>query len=86
MDGKIRRVVRHAKGRTALVAGGLDPRFTFIASGVPAICDHSGRAAGPSTGWPNLCLTARRQPDPRILEASRTSTPGLREPCQAEAS
>ncbi|HAW31401.1 MAG TPA: acetylxylan esterase, partial [Planctomycetaceae bacterium] len=37
--------------------GGLDERVTFIATGVPAICDHSGRAAGRINGWPKLVTT-----------------------------
>jgi hypothetical protein len=39
------------------MAGGLDDRVTFIARGMPAICDHSGQAAGPMV-YPNMktCL------------------------------
>ena len=33
-------------GGQAIAAAGLDPRVTFIATGVPAICDHSGGAVG----------------------------------------
>ena len=34
--------------------GGIDHRVTIIATGVPAICDHSGRATGRINGWPKL--------------------------------
>ncbi len=72
-DGKIVAVVGHSQGGgQALVAGGLDPRVTIIASGVPAICDHSGRVAGRINGWPKLVPDGSDgKPDPRILEAAR---------------
>ncbi|MGY8770997.1 MAG: acetylxylan esterase [Pirellulales bacterium] len=58
-DGKTIAVVGHSQGGgQALVAGGIDGRVTFIASGVPAICDHSGRAAGRINGWPKLVPTS----------------------------
>ncbi|MBC8352881.1 MAG: acetylxylan esterase [Planctomycetes bacterium] len=59
-------------GGQALVAGGIDPRVTFVATGVPAICDHSGRAAGRINGWPKLVPTGvNGEPDAVILQASR---------------
>ncbi|WP_164103807.1 acetylxylan esterase [Candidatus Laterigemmans baculatus] len=72
-DGRILAVNGHSQGGgQALVAGGLDDRVTFVASGVPAICDHSGRVAGRINGWPKLVPTGEDgKPDPQILEASR---------------
>jgi cephalosporin-C deacetylase len=72
-DGKVVAVIGHSQGGgQALVAGGIDDRVTLIATGVPAICDHSGRAAGRINGWPKLVPTANnRKPDPVILQASR---------------
>lgn len=87
-DGKVVAVVGHSQGGgQALVAGGLDPRVTFIASGVPAICDHSGKAAGRINGWPKLVPDgADGKPDPRILEASRyVDAVNFATRCQAEA-
>ncbi len=72
-DGKTVIVVGHSQGGgQALVAGGLDERVTFIATGVPAICDHSGRAADRINGWPKLVPQSENgEPDSKILEASR---------------
>ena len=54
-DGEHLIVIGHSQGGgQALAAGGLDPRVTLIATGVPAICDHSGRAEGRINGWPKL--------------------------------
>ncbi|WP_417384792.1 acetylxylan esterase [Gimesia sp.] len=71
-DGKTVIVIGHSQGGgQALAAGGLDDRVTFIATGVPAICDHSGRAAGRINGWPKLVETgADGKPDPTQLEAA----------------
>ena len=41
-------------GLQAIVAGGLDPRVTFFAAGVPAGCDHTGMIANRIAGWPKL--------------------------------
>jgi cephalosporin-C deacetylase-like acetyl esterase len=72
-DGKHVVVVGHSQGGgQSLVAGGLDDRVTFIAPGVPAICDHSGQAAGRINGWPKLVPNGTDgKPDPKILEAAR---------------
>ncbi|MDP6446976.1 MAG: hypothetical protein QF805_24495, partial [Pirellulaceae bacterium] len=49
-----------------------DVRVTIIAAGVPAICDHSGQAAGRVNGWPKLVPTDDEgKPNPKILQASR---------------
>jgi len=72
-DGKTLVVTGHSQGGgQSLAAGGLDERVTMIAAGVPAICDHSGRAAGRVNGWPKLVPTGPDgKPDPTVLEASR---------------
>lgn len=41
-------------GALSLVSAGLEPKVTAIAANVPALCDHTGRAAGRQPGWPNL--------------------------------
>jgi cephalosporin-C deacetylase len=58
-------------GYQALVAGGLDPRVTFIAAGVPAGCDHSGMLANRIAGWPKIVPVVDGKPDPVVLEAFR---------------
>lgn len=72
-DGNTLVVTGHSQGGgQSLAAGGLDERVTMIAAGVPAICDHTGRAAGRVNGWPKLVPTGPDgKPDPTILEASR---------------
>jgi cephalosporin-C deacetylase len=72
-DGRVVAVVGHSQGGgQALVAGGLDDRVTLIATGVPAICDHSGRAAGRINGWPKLVPTeSDGKPNAKILQAAR---------------
>ena len=72
-NGKVVAVIGHSQGGAqALVAGGLDPRVTFIGSGVPAMCDHSGRAANRINGWPKIVPMGKDgKPDPAILEAAR---------------
>jgi cephalosporin-C deacetylase-like acetyl esterase len=59
-------------GAQALVAAGLDPRVTFYAAGVPAMCDHTGVVAGRVNGWPNMVpLNAEGKPEARVVEAVR---------------
>lgn len=72
-DGKTVIVIGHSQGGgQALTAGGIDDRVTFIATGVPAICDHSGRAAGRINGWPKLVETKPDgTPDPTQLKAAQ---------------
>jgi cephalosporin-C deacetylase-like acetyl esterase len=72
-DGKVVAVIGHSQGGgQALVAGGIDSRVTFVATGVPAICDHSGRSAGRINGWPKLVPTGRDgKPNAKILQAAR---------------
>lgn len=72
-DGKTVVVQGHSQGGgQSIAAAGLDSRVTFIAAGVPAICDHSGRAAGRINGWPRLVPTdSSGKPDPVVLEVAR---------------
>lgn len=70
-----RTVVVHGSsqgGAQSIVAAGLDPRVTFFAAGVPAMCDHSGGAAGRVSGWPKMVPAGPDgRPDAAILEAAR---------------
>ena len=87
-DGKVVAVIGHSQGGgQALVAGGIDARVTMIATGVPAICDHSGRMAGRVNGWPKLVPNgANGKPDKKILEASRyMDAVNFASRCRAEA-
>ncbi len=72
-DGRVVAVIGHSQGGgQSLVAGGIDSRVTMIAPGVPAICDHSGRAIGRINGWPKLVPQGSDgKPDAKILNASR---------------
>jgi cephalosporin-C deacetylase len=71
-DGKVL-VVRGTSqgGGQSIAAAGLDPRVTFISAGVPAICDHSGKAIGRVNGWPRLVPDRDGKPDPKTLQAAR---------------
>ena len=87
-DGKHVVVIGHSQGGgQALVAGGIDDRVTLIATGVPAICDHSGQAAGRINGWPKLVPNGPDgKPDPKILEAARyVDAVNFATRCKAEA-
>jgi cephalosporin-C deacetylase len=72
-DGKHVVVIGHSQGGgQSLAAGGLDERVTLIAPGVPAICDHSGVAAGRVNGWPKLVPNGSDgKPESQILQAAR---------------
>ncbi len=72
-DGKVL-IVRGGSqgGGQSIAAAGLDARVTFIAAGIPALCDHSGNAVGRIAGWPKLvALGADSKPEPKSLEAAR---------------
>lgn len=71
-DGKIL-IVRGGSqgGGQSIAAAGLDPRVTFIAAGVPALCDHSGNASARVAGWPKIVPNEAGKPDPKCLEAAR---------------
>jgi cephalosporin-C deacetylase len=58
-------------GAQSVVAAGLDPRVTFFAAGVPAMCDHTGVAAGRPNGWPQFLANPPAQPAANVLEAIR---------------
>jgi cephalosporin-C deacetylase-like acetyl esterase len=72
-DGRIVAVCGASQGGgQSIAAAGLDPRVTFIATGVPAICDHTGSAIGRINGWPKLVPNGPDgKPDPKVLEAAR---------------
>jgi len=87
-NGKVFAVVGHSQGGyQALVAGGLDPRVTFIGAGVPAGCDHTGMKADRISGWPKLvALTGSGEPVPASVEASRYfDAVNFASRCRAEA-
>ena len=58
-------------GAQSILAAGLDPRVTFFAAGVPAMCDHTGVAVGRVNGWPKFLANPPEQPDPKVVEAVR---------------
>ena len=59
-------------GAQSIVAAGLDPRVSFFAAGVPAMCDHNGAAVGRINGWPKLVPNdADGKPDAKVLEVAR---------------
>jgi cephalosporin-C deacetylase-like acetyl esterase len=71
-NGRVLCVIGHSQGGgQALAAAGLDPRVTFIGAGVPAICDHTGRAIGRINGWPKLVPDKDGKPDPTVLQVAR---------------
>jgi cephalosporin-C deacetylase len=57
-------------GAQAIAAAGLDPRVTFFVAGVPAMCDHTGFAAGRINGWPKFIATNEKAPT-NVIEAVR---------------
>lgn len=70
-DGRV--MVVHGSsqgGAQSIVAAGLDPRVTFYAAGVPAMCDHTGFKAGRINGWPKFIATGET-PDDSITNAVR---------------
>ncbi len=71
-DGKVL-IVRGSSqgGGQSIAAAGLDPQVTFISAGVPAICDHSGKAIGRINGWPKLVPDQDGKPDPTVLQVAR---------------
>lgn len=71
-DGKI--LVANGRsqgGGQSISAAGLDPRVTFYAAQIPAMCDHTGIAAGRINGWPKLVPVVDGKPTPKALEAAR---------------
>jgi cephalosporin-C deacetylase-like acetyl esterase len=71
-DGKTLIVCgRSQGGGQAIVAGGLDPRVTFIAAEIPAFCDHTGTVKGRINGWPRLIPNDTEKPDEKAVNAVR---------------
>jgi hypothetical protein len=65
-------------GAQVIVAAGLDPRVTFFAAGIPAMCDHIGILAGRVNGWPKFVPTApTASPARRSSMPSATTTLGI---------
>lgn len=62
---------RSQGGGQALVAGGLDPRVTFVAAEIPAFCDHTGITQGRINGWPRLIPNDTITPEPKAVQAVR---------------
>lgn len=59
-------------GAQSFVAAGIDPRVTFFAAGVPAMCDHTGGVIGRICGWPRFVPEGPDgKPDPKVVEVSR---------------
>ncbi len=59
-------------GAQAIAAAGLDPRVSFFAAGVPAMCDHTGILAGRVNGWPKFIPTdTTGQPPAEVVMAVR---------------
>lgn len=59
-------------GYQAIVTAGLHPAVTALAAGVPAGCDHTGKAAGRAPGWPNWASrTWQGKDEQKMLEAAR---------------
>lgn len=58
-------------GAQSIAAAGLDSRVTFIAAGVPAMCDHTGVVVGRVNGWPKFLKNPPENPDPAVVEAVR---------------
>ena len=58
-------------GAQAITAAGLDPRVSFFAAGVPAMCDHTGSVAGRIGGWPKFIETKEKSPPPEVINAVR---------------
>ena len=59
-------------GGQALAAAGLNPKVTVVASGFPAICDHTGCVIGRTTGWPHFTrLDKNGNYNKNVIEAPR---------------
>ncbi len=71
-DGKI--LVANGRsqgGGQSIAAAGLDPRVTFFAAEIPAMCDHTGVMAGRINGWPKLVPMTDGKPDEKSIQAAR---------------
>lgn len=50
-------------GAFGLIMGGLNPDLAAVACNVPAMCDHLGRQAGRSAGWPGISAALKHSPE-----------------------
>lgn len=62
---------RSQGGGQAIAAAGLDPRVTFFAAQIPAMCDHTGVMAGRINGWPKIVPMDNGKPDEKALQVAR---------------
>lgn len=63
---------RSQGGGQAIAAAGLDKRVTFFAAQIPAMCDHTGIAAGRINGWPKLVpIDKQGRPNEKALQVAR---------------
>jgi len=59
-------------GYQAIVTAGIHPAVTALAANVPAGCDHTGRQADRSPGWPNWASRVwQKKDEQKMLAASR---------------
>lgn len=59
-------------GYQAIVTAGLCPEVTAMSANVPAGCDHTGKAAGRETGWPQWASrTWKGRDEKKMLIAAR---------------
>ncbi|RRJ97483.1 acetylxylan esterase [Opitutaceae bacterium TAV4] len=60
-------------GAQSIVAGGLDPRVTYISAGVPALCDNTGVLVNRQRGWPKFLPGTKEEAEklPQVIEAVR---------------
>ena len=59
-------------GYQALVTAGLHPAVTALAANVPAGCDHTGKQAGRSPGWPHWgSRTGQGKDEKKLLATAR---------------
>ncbi len=58
-------------GAQSIVAAALDPRVSFFAAGVPAMCDHTGVVVGRPNGWPKFLANPPAVPASNVVEAVR---------------
>ncbi|RRJ96897.1 acetylxylan esterase [Opitutaceae bacterium TAV4] len=60
-------------GAQSIVAGGLDPRVTYIVAGVPALCDNTGVLVNRQRGWPKFLPNNKEEAEklPQVIETVR---------------
>ncbi len=60
-------------GAQSIVAGGIDPRVTYISAGVPALCDNTAVLVGRRNGWPGFLPKTKEDAEkmPKVIEAVR---------------